>query len=169
MRAAEKRVNVAAPVTKCCDAGHIPNARPGVRYEAIGCRFLAGGRVITLNELHAEALARIDAGDSGYAIANLQRGDQVHDLSFHKGNRLVGTYHGGPQGLAHLELTEAMIWSIALGRTVMSNQRPGAASPATFYKMDIVRMIRDRRLRGEDHEADILDRYRRQHPEVFIV
>jgi hypothetical protein len=126
------------------------------------------GLVTMLHELHDQALQRIGAGDSGYAIANVEKDGHALDLSFHKGTRLVGTYHGGPRGLIDGELAEAMILSIALGRIVASSQRPGQASPATFYKMDIVRMIRERRLRGDDHEADALERYRTHHPEVFV-
>jgi hypothetical protein len=125
-------------------------------------------RAIMLHEIHEMTLQRIGAGESGYAIANVQKNGTAQDLSFHKGNRLVGTYHGGPQGLMNGELKEAMILSIAQGRIVASSQQPGAASPATFYKIDIVRMIRERRLRGEDQEADVLERYRTQHPEVFV-
>lgn len=121
-----------------------------------------------LHEIHDQTLQRIGAGESGYAIANVQKDGIAQDLSFHKGNRLVGTYHGGPQSLMNGELKEAMILSIAQGRALASNQRPGAASPATFYKMDIVRMIRERRLRGDHEEADVLERYRTVHPEVFV-
>jgi hypothetical protein len=121
-----------------------------------------------LDEIHDLTLERIGAGESGYAIANVQKNGHAQDLSFHKGNRLVGTYHGGPDGLVNGELKEAMILSIAEGRIVATSQRPGAASPATFYKMDIVRMIRERRLRGDDHEAEVLERYRTHHPEVFV-
>jgi len=126
------------------------------------------GLATMLHEIHEQTLERIGAGESGYAIANVQKNGTAQDLSFHKGNRPVGTYHGGPMGLIDAELTEAMILSIAMGRIVASSQQPGVASPATFYKMDIVRMIRERRLRGDDHEAEVLERYRHHHPEVFV-
>jgi len=123
---------------------------------------------IMLHEIHDQTLQRIGAGESGYAIANVQKDGIAQDLSFHKGTRLVGTYHGGPRSLMNGELKEAMILSIAQGRPLAANQRPGMASPATFYKMDIVRMIRERRMRGDDSEADVLERYRTEHPEVFV-
>jgi len=121
-----------------------------------------------LDDLHAETLQRIEARENGYAIARVDRNGVAGDLSFHKGNRPVGTYYGGLHGMASGELAEAMILSIAQGRIVASSQRPGVASPATFYRMDIVRMIRERRLQGDDHEAELLDRYRHHHPEVFV-
>jgi hypothetical protein len=121
-----------------------------------------------LRELHDRALRRIDARDSGFAIASIDRDSAAEDISFHKGTDLAGTYHGGPHWLSGTELKEAMILSIAQGRIVACAQRPGAASPATFYRMDIVRMIRERRLRGANHEVEALERYRASHPEVFV-
>ncbi|MEM7021824.1 MAG: hypothetical protein AAF637_04440 [Pseudomonadota bacterium] len=121
-----------------------------------------------LRELHDRAWRSIEAGESGFAIAHISKDGQAGDVSFHKGHELVGTYHGGPQGLRCTELAGAMMLSIAEGRLLECCQKPGAASPRTFYRMDIVRMIRTCRQRGEHREAELLEAYRARHPEVFV-
>lgn len=121
-----------------------------------------------LREFHVRALRGIEASENGFALASVKADGTAEDVSFHKGSAPVGRYHGGPFWLSGSELKEAMILSIARGRIVDLTQAPGAASPATFYRMDIVRMIRDRRLNGLDEEADLLEQYRAVHPDVFI-
>ena len=121
-----------------------------------------------LRAIHQVALDYIKAGENGFAIANVGKNGMAEDVSFWRGGGVAGTYHGGPYGLIGRELKEAMILSIAEGRMLAYKAEPGAASPATFYRMDIDHMIRDRRRKGEHDTVAALEQFLAAHPEVFI-
>jgi hypothetical protein len=121
-----------------------------------------------LRAIHEQALEYIQAGERGFAIANVRKNGIAEDVSFWRGGGATGTYHGGQYGLIGKDLKEAMILSIAEGRMLACTAQPGAASPATFYRSDIDHMIRDRRLKGEHATVAALEQYLAAHPEVFI-
>jgi hypothetical protein len=121
-----------------------------------------------LRAIHEQALEYIEAGENGFAIANVRKNGIAEDVSFWRGGGPAGTCHGGPCGLVGKDLEQAMILSIAEGRMLACTAQPGAASPATFYRTAIDHLILDRRLKGEHATVAALEQYRAAHPEVFI-